>query len=151
MSSSKSKRLLIINRADLVANLLPANDNSNVSSHQMRTLRLHHSKSKELRPFLVVADQIFELVAYSPELGSVFIDDYVQSECSICLASRFDFVYFLISMSRSAKDEYNSLEKLKDKLIELSSADSSKTEFFKNHNKMPCNLQYKFHLHRLFG
>ncbi len=89
MSSSKSKRLLIINRADLVANLLPANDNSNVSSHQMRTLRLHHSKSKELRPFLVVADQIFELVAYSPELGSVFIDDYVQSECSICLDQSF--------------------------------------------------------------
>jgi len=148
MSSSKSKRLLIINRADLVASLLPANDNSN---KQMRTLRLRHSKSKELRPFLVVADQIFELVAYSPELGSVFIDDYVQSECSICLASQFDFIYFLISMSRSTKDEYNSLKKLKDKLIELSSADSSKTDFFKNHNKTTCNLQYKFHLHRLFG
>ncbi len=37
------------------------------------------------------------------------------------MASRFDFIYFLISMSHQVKNEYRSLEQLTKQLIELNS------------------------------
>ncbi len=116
MPSTTSKRLVILNRADLIKKL-PSTD----GSQKMHTLRLRFLNCEEKRIFLIVADQIFELVSYTTELGSVFIDDYVQSECLTFMASRFDFIYFLISMSHQVKNEYRSLEQLTKQLIELNS------------------------------
>lgn len=116
--SNNQKKLLILNQAVLLRQL--------EDTSEINVIKLKQSKSGELGSFLLLGNsqensqELFELIAYTPEIGSAFIDNYVQSECLAYFATNFDFVYFLISLSYADKNNYNSLDQLTSNLLKSS-------------------------------
>ena len=112
MSTTRSanKRIIILNQHEIFKE----------KDGLLRAIRLKHPKSDSLQPFLVISDQIYELVSYNQELGSVFIDDHVQSECATYFATKFNLVYFLISQCH-ARNSFVPLDQMLDSLLESDS------------------------------
>ena len=91
---------------------------------EINLVKLKHPKTNDLHSFLLVKDvekkgTLFELVTYSQEIGSVFIDNHVQSDNVTYFATKFDIVYFLLSLSDS--NDFISVEHLKEKLAKENS------------------------------
>jgi hypothetical protein len=100
-------------------------DHKDLKQGSLELVKLKHPKAGELLPFLVSVNSegnvnFHEIVSFYQELGSVFIDDYVQSENSIFLSSRFNLNYFLLSfVSSLTKFEFDSIEAFKSKFIDF--------------------------------
>ena len=122
--SSITKKLVVLNT-------------DNLNQAELEIIKLKHPKDNELVPFLVSIKksnqvEINERVSYTQDLGTMFIDEYVQSECSIYMSSRYNVNYFLISfVSNLTKFEFDSIETLHAKFIEFITDD-------KNLNKDSC-------------
>jgi hypothetical protein len=99
-------------------------DQRDLKKGSIELLKLKHPKAGEILPFLISINgenqlTFHEIVSYNQELGSVFIDDYVQSENSIFLASRFNLNYFFLNFVSSLnKFEFESIEAFTSKFID---------------------------------
>lgn len=112
MSSAKStKRLIILNQHEIFKK----------DSAALNVVKLKHPKTANFHPFLVVDNQLYELVNYQQELGTVFIDNYCQAECPTYFATKFNLIYFLISQCYATSSTYVSADKILENLLESSS------------------------------
>lgn len=118
------KKLVIANYSEIFTS----------KSTEINLVKLKHPKTNDLHSFLIVKDgkkksAIFELVSYSQDISSVFIDNYVQSDSVTYFATKFDIVYFLLSL---ADNEFISIEELKEKLAKENSLEKGINCFFLN-------------------
>jgi hypothetical protein len=109
---SLSKKLLFLNNKD-------------VQQGGLELVNLKHPKANEITPFLVTCDEesrvvFHEIISYNQELGSVFIDDYCQTENCILIGSRFNINYFLLNYVTSlTKFEFDSTDAFTAKFVEF--------------------------------
>jgi hypothetical protein len=85
---------MIINKNDLLAS---SSSSSSKITTEWNVINLKHPKNQIQTPFLIINDEIYELVCYNQELASVFIDELVVSQCPIVFATKFDYKYFILS------------------------------------------------------
>ena len=88
-------------------------------------IKLKHPKSNELRSFLLISDELFELVSLGQDGSSLFVDDFVQSDFQCVLATKFDLKYLLISLCARNSNDYASIESLKEILLEQTSSNNN--------------------------
>jgi hypothetical protein len=128
-----SKKIVILNQ-------------KNLQDKNFVIVKLKHPKSNELAPFLITAlnekeSKIYELLTYRQEMGSMFIDEYVQSECAIYLSAKFNINYFLISYVTSlSKYEFESIDSFKNAFLEFLLG--SKKSLIKDSNFPLNNLSF---------
>lgn len=113
--------------------ILILNDISLNSANSISIVKLKHPKLNELVSFVLVENgpstDLYELMSYSQEMGSLFIDDYVQSECCINIGNRFNLKYFLIEfLYQKSKAEFKSLDEFKLKFLESIISDKLEKE-----------------------
>lgn len=116
-SPSKYK-ILILNDAKLTE-LLNAKESS------FKIIKLKHPKQNESVPFILVQSEnsnsslnLYELISYTQDMGSIFINDYVQSECMVYFSTKFNLRYFLIDfLSVSSQSDFSSLNEFKEKFL----------------------------------
>lgn len=102
------KKFLILNGESL----------SSIRDEDLKLIKLKHPKSNELTPFLLVEKEdtvnFYQLISYTDENSSVFIDDYVQSQSFVYLSSPFNINYLLIDfISTSTNSKYKSIDEFK--------------------------------------
>lgn len=109
------KKLLILNN-DYLSTL------SKDSEEKSINIRFLNTPKNEKRPFLLISDTyLLELVKYdNRDSYSVFIDNYVQSDCDFYMANQFDLRYFLVSYcyGQSSQDDFVDLNEILSKLSE---------------------------------
>lgn len=127
----------------MVKKLLILNDltRKSLSNKELKLVRLKHPKSNDLVPFLIVEScddlLLYELISYSPEMASVFIDDFVQSDALLYMASPFNIIYFLmdfVATLRSA-NSFKSIDEFKRSLLVHMFRDTLADEEFENVHK----------------
>jgi len=135
-SPSKYK-IVILNDAKLTECL-----NSNESS--FKTIKLKHPKLNQFTPFILVQNEtiessfnLYELVSYTQDMGSLFINEYVQSECLLYFSTKFNMRYFLIDfVSTTSQSDFSSLKEFKEKflkyILEEASVDNKIKTLFEN-------------------
>jgi hypothetical protein len=102
--NESSKKLLIINKEAL--------DSSGTLVFCIRQLK--HPKTREPAYYAIDSKnyKIYELVNYEHDLNSVFIDEYISSECKLNFASKFNISYMLLSMCFESQNEFICLTRL---------------------------------------
>jgi hypothetical protein len=116
-SPSKYK-ILILNDAKLTELL-------NTKESSFKIIKLKHPKQNESTPFILVQSEnsnsslnLYELISYTQDMGSIFINDYVQSECMVYFSTKFNLRYFLIDfLSVSNQSDFSSLNEFKEKFL----------------------------------
>lgn len=142
------KKLLIINRQSL----------KSLDGKQLAILNLKHPRVNEPLPFLAVetndAIRIYELMSYSPELSSVFINDYVQSDAYVYLAAEFNIAYFTIAFVSESRGaiEFKSLDEFKRLLLaNLTSNTLDRDQIDNMSNKLDITLESLNKLFKING
>ena len=107
-------KLVILNDPNLTATL---------NAGSFRVLKLKHPKMNEQTPFILVEAahslHVYELMSYSQEMGSLFVNDYVQSECGLFFSSKLNLSYFLIDfVSTTSQKEFASRKEFDQKLAQ---------------------------------
>lgn len=104
--------------------ILNNQNRKSLEENELKLVNLKHPKTAELVPFLLATNEttlsVYELISYAQDTSSIFVDNYVQSDPSVYLASEFNLKYFLIDFV------YNSNE------IQVESIDSFKEKFLQN-------------------
>ena len=122
-SSSIKYKLVILNDENLTKVL-------NSGEPSFSIVKLKHPKLTEKTPFIYVKDdefRLYELISYTQEMGSLFINEHVQSECLVYFSTKINFNYFLIDfVSTTKQTEYDSFLEFKQKFMEhLCSSDAN--------------------------
>lgn len=124
------KKLLIINKESL----------DSIGSKQLAVVYLKHPRTQKPMPFLAVETTdnqmlIYELKSYTPDLSSVFIDDYVQMDAFVYLAAEFNINYFLIDFLKDLNcknQQFKNIDEFKKMFLSNLISDSIDQKQFEN-------------------
>jgi hypothetical protein len=131
------KKFLLIKSSNLLKLVVNQNDDDHNDGKELfiDLIKLKHPKQNVTTQFCFIQNSLYEMIEYSTnDLSSVFIDDYVQSDCFTYFISKFNLVYFLINfLSNSTNVEFKSLDDLKLKLIDNICEDENDRQKLKDH------------------
>ena len=115
-SATPKYKIVILNDAKL-------NNVLNDPKAEFKIIRVKHPKLGEPTPFILVKNgqetiNLYELIGYNQDMGSLFVNQYVQSECKMYFSSQFNVNYFLIDFTHGlAQTEFASLKDFREKFI----------------------------------
>lgn len=108
------QKLIILNNENAIS----------LKNKELTLVKFKRPRSKELVPFLMTETKdtitFYELMSYTQDLASVFIDDHIQSESAVYLGAKFNLNYVLIEYVASlsvAASKFDSFEAFKRSVL----------------------------------
>ena len=115
------KKFFLIKSSNLLKLVVNQSNDDGDEELLIDLIKLKHPKQNVATQFCLIQNNLYEMIEYSTnDLNSVFIDDYVQSDCFTYFLNKFNLSYFLINfLSSTSNTEFKSLDELKSKLIDF--------------------------------